>query len=54
MKSYCDVRKCNVEMDDCREVAVEENKKLFQGKCPECGKELRWVMNKMGDTGISG
>lgn len=40
IKGYCDKCKCDVELDDCRQVAVERNKKLFSGTCPECGKEL--------------
>ena len=51
MKCYCDKCCAHVEMVDVREVApeerddlkeatIEENKKLFKGKCPECGKVI--------------
>jgi RNase P subunit RPR2 len=52
VKGYCDECKCNVEIDECREVAVEENKKLYQGKCPECGKEIRFLMDEIRNTEI--
>ena len=50
MRVYCD--KCHAyveiknmseitdEMDDYKELVIEENKKYFQGKCPECGERL--------------
>ncbi len=40
MESYC--KKCNrnVELDDCRQVSVEKNKKLFSGTCPACGTKI--------------
>lgn len=40
IKGYCNKCKQDVELDDCREVAVERNKKLFSGSCPECGTKI--------------
>lgn len=51
MKCYCEKCETHVEMidakevapeerDDLKEVTIEENKKLFQGKCPDCGQAI--------------
>lgn len=40
IKGYCDKCKQDVELDDCREVDIERNKKLFSGTCPACGTKI--------------
>jgi len=40
MKSYCSRCKHDVDLDDCHEVSVKKNKKLFSGTCPECGAKI--------------
>ena len=55
MKGYCkeccahvdvvDVKEIPPEeRDDLKEAVIEENKKLFQGTCPECGTMVNMYM----------
>jgi hypothetical protein len=44
MELYCDECKCKVEADECLEASVEKNRKLSKGTCPNCGKELDYIV----------
>jgi len=44
---YCKKCKRDIELDDCREVAAERNKKLFSGTCPECGTKIMLEVDKI-------